>query len=115
MHEVLVNCLLKACPGKSMVRGTNHPALDIGVHLGRKATTKTKIKDVCIDEYLVMAAQELGTHLRLCDVTQHLLNMHKTDNLASCTFALLLIFHLKVDFMRKICTVYDNNGDFNDI
>ena len=62
-----------------------------------------------------MAAQELGSHLRLCDVTHHLLNMHKTDNLASCNFALLLVFHKKVDFMRKICTVYDNNGDFNDI
>ena len=36
MHEVLV--LVQACPGKSVVRSTDRPAMTIAVDLGRKAT-----------------------------------------------------------------------------
>ena len=34
--------LLQACPGKSVVRWTDRPAMTIAVDLGRKATNKTK-------------------------------------------------------------------------
>ena len=39
VHEVLVNCLLvQACPGKSVVKWTDRPAMTIAVDLGRKLT-----------------------------------------------------------------------------
>ena len=42
-HEVLVNLLVQACPGKSVVRWTDRPAMTIAVDLGRKATKQTNI------------------------------------------------------------------------
>ena len=38
--------LVQACPGKSVVRWTDHPAMTIAVHLGRKATKQTN-KTTC--------------------------------------------------------------------
>ena len=43
MHEVLVNCIL-SCPGKSVVRWTDRPAITIAVDLGRKATKQTNCR-----------------------------------------------------------------------
>ena len=40
VHEVLINCLFKLAPGKSVVRWTDRPAMTIAVDLGRKATNK---------------------------------------------------------------------------
>ena len=42
MHEVLVNKFVQACPGKSVVRRIDRPAMTIAVDLGRKATKQTK-------------------------------------------------------------------------
>ena len=38
--------LVQACPGKSVVRWTDHPAMTIAVDLGRKATKQTKTNNV---------------------------------------------------------------------
>ena len=42
VHEVLVTRLFQACPGKSVVRWTDRPAMTLAVDLGRKATKQTK-------------------------------------------------------------------------
>ena len=36
--------LVQACPGKSVVRGTDRPAMTIAVDLGRKATKNKYVK-----------------------------------------------------------------------
>ena len=41
VHELLFNRLFKACPGKSVVRWTDRPAMTIAVDLGRKANKQT--------------------------------------------------------------------------
>ena len=41
MHKVLVDCLFKLAQEKSVVRGTDSPAMTIAVDLGRKATKQT--------------------------------------------------------------------------
>ena len=41
MHELLVNRLFKPAQEKSVVRGTDRPAMTIAVDLGRKATKQT--------------------------------------------------------------------------
>ena len=45
VHELLVNC-----PGKSMVRWTDHPAMTIAVYSGRKATKQTNISPLVVGE-----------------------------------------------------------------
>ena len=39
--------LVQACPGKSVVRCTDRPAMTIAVDLGRKATKQTNKTNIC--------------------------------------------------------------------
>ena len=43
--------LVKACPGKSVVRWTDHPAITIVVDLGRKAIKQTNIGPMLIQAF----------------------------------------------------------------
>ena len=57
--------LVQACPGKSVVRWTDRPAMTIAVDLGRKATKQNKIKTKKKLSYsqLVSHSSLQGSHL----------------------------------------------------
>ena len=51
--------LVQACPGKSVVRRTDRPAMTIAVDLGRKATKQTN-KIIYFNTFCMQAAMALG-------------------------------------------------------
>ena len=57
-----------------------------------------------------------GSHFRLSDITQTLLNMHKENNWYPAShltlFAFLWILLLKIIDFEQICTEYDEIGYF---
>ena len=58
--------LVQACPGKSVVRRTDRPAMTIAVDLGRKATKQTKNKSWPVFWCLSSWCHGLVCDLRLC-------------------------------------------------